>query len=123
MTKSAFVPSVPVVADATTVIAQTNEMKRQLEELGVSTLPTELLRRLEDLGFTTTPKLALLIRWSQAEQLANRGSYSPAMERLAWRGMEQLCHDVLRDVEELLRAADVQEGGFATLPDEEGGAR
>ena len=84
-------------------------------------LSIECMHKLEELGFSTAPKLALLMRWSEAESLAHHGCSNEHLEQLAWRGMEMLCHDVLKDVEELLRASGVQESGFATLANEEGG--
>ena len=50
----------------------------------------DLIWKLEDLEHATLPKLALLIRWSEAESLVNRGGTNIGLEQLAWRGMEML---------------------------------
>jgi hypothetical protein len=75
----------------------------------------------EAMMFRTTPKLAVLILRSQAESGVDRGGSSPALDSLGWRGIEMLCLDVLRDIEQLCRAAGMQQGEFAVLPDDEGG--
>jgi hypothetical protein len=84
----------------------------------------DLSWKLEDLEHATLPKLALLIRWSEAESLVDRGGTSKKLEQLAWRGMEMLGQDVLREIEAVFRDAGVREDGFAMLSaDEDGGSQ
>lgn len=90
-----------------------------------SELPIKLIRKLEDLSGTTTPKLAMLVKWAEAESAYAPGGREETLDQLAWRGMEEILRDVLRDVEELQRTSGVSDGPFAMLADEavEGGAK
>jgi hypothetical protein len=78
----------------------------------------ELSDKLEGLSAGAAPKLAVLIRWSEAESFYEPGGCSPALDQLAWRGMKEILSDVLRDVEELQRTSGISDGPFAMLTDE-----
>lgn len=70
-------------------------------------------------------KLALLIRWAQAESSADRCGTEIALERLAWRGVETLCREVLGDIEEVWYLAGTHDASNMCVfnPDVEGGER
>src|SRR5262245_25799154 len=70
---------------------------------------------------SAVPKLALLIRWSEAEANVDRTCDEPNLDRNAWDAIEDLCRDVLRDIETVLRESEVQTSGFVTLSDAEKG--
>lgn len=85
-------------------------------------LPIALMHLLEDC--TVPSKLALVIRLSEAASGEDDGvGTSPALDALFWRGLEGLCREMLREVEELLQVSGVQVSGFAMLADEKGGVR
>jgi hypothetical protein len=86
-------------------------------------LPIDLADRLGGLTYNTCPKLVVLMRWAEAEAEMHRGYGNPALEQLAWRGVEMLCEDVLRDLESLQKLAEVKTTGFIMHADaEKGGA-
>lgn len=86
-------------------------------------LPPEIDRMLEDWEYTTTPKMALLIKWFEAESTADQAGGESTLDRLAWLSVEHLLRDALCDMETLLKVSGAQSRGFVTLADDEGGAR
>jgi hypothetical protein len=82
------------------------------------TLASDVIRQLERLDAYTLPKLGLLLRMSEVQGANEYETDSPRLDQLAWRGIEDLCHDVLRDLETLIRTAGIQQDGFVTLSDE-----
>lgn len=87
-------------------------------------IPIELERHLESVIISRTmPMIALLARYSEVESMADDSGGNPVLEHLAWRAVEHLSYAILKDVETVLRLADVQDSGFATLPDNERDAR
>jgi hypothetical protein len=88
-------------------------------------VPERLNEQIENLGYQSLPKLALLIRWFDAETSAHRGGTHIELEQLAWRGAEDLCRDVFRQIERVQRSAGMKstEGLVLLAADDEGGAR
>jgi hypothetical protein len=82
-------------------------------------LPEDLRETLDHLVVCSTiPKVALLLRSSQAESAAARAGSDNRLDELAMHGAEVICRDVLRDLESILRDACIANYGFAVLSDE-----
>ena len=98
-----------------------SKVATQTPALADDTRLEKIVDKLED--ETIRRKLALLMRLADAEQATDRGgTFGHALEQLFWLGVDDLCREALREVEELHQLADTGID-FALLSNKQGGGR